>query len=95
MFTTNIWPLLGAFKRHEGIQNQSDFNSGLLTSFNVKYNGAFGRFMCGFLLVSNSNHMSNSHRLLVTVARNFFSYLLSLGQNFGASTSPLSLGELS
>ncbi len=42
-----------------------------------------------FILVSNSNYMPNSHRLGGIATRKFFSYLLSLGPNFGPPRPPL------
>ncbi len=48
----------------------------------VKSNGAVGLPIYDFLLVSNSNYMSNSHRLGVIATLKKFSYLLSLGPNF-------------
>ncbi len=60
------------------LQNMYDLEFDL----KVKSNGAVGLPIYDFLLVSNSNYMSNSHRLGVIVTRKFFSYLLSLGPNF-------------
>ncbi len=45
-----------------------------------------------FLLVSNSNYMSKSLRLGVIATQKLFSYLISLGQNFGHPTRTLNPG---
>ncbi len=53
----------------------SDLEFELSRSLKVKSNGAIPLAIYDFLLVSNSNYMSNSHRLGVT--RQKFSYLLN------------------
>ncbi len=53
----------------------------------VKSKGAVGLPIYDFLLVSNN--MSISHRLAVIAAQKFFSYLLSLGGDFGSPTPTL------
>ena len=72
-----------------------DLEFDLSRSLEVKFNAAVGLPIYDSLLVSNSNYMSNSHRLGVTAIRNFFfifSYLLSLGPNFDPSTPSLTPG---
>ncbi len=59
-----------------------DLEFDLPRSLKVKSNGAVGLPIYDFLLVSNSNYMSNSHRLGVIATRKIFSNLLSLGPNF-------------
>ena len=59
-----------------------DLEFDLSKSLKVKSNGAVRLPIYDFLLVSNSNYMSNSHRLGVIVTQKMFSYLLSLGPNF-------------
>ncbi len=55
-----------------------------LSPFHV--DAAIGLPIYNFLLVSNSNYMSNSHRLGVIATGKMFSYLLSLGPNFDPPT---------
>ena len=50
-------------------------------SLKVKSNGAIRLPIYDFLLVSNSNYMTNSHHLGVIATRKKVSYLLSLGPN--------------
>ncbi len=57
-------------------------------SIKVKCNGAFELPIYDFLLVSNSNYMSNLHRSGVIATRKFFSCLLSLGPNFDPNPHP-------
>ena len=66
----------------------NDLEFDLSESLKVKSNGAVGLPIYDFLLVSNSNHMSISHRLGVIATWKFFSYLLSLGQNFAPPPYP-------
>ena len=75
------------------LQNMGDLDFNLSRSPKVKSNGAVGFPIYDFLLVSNSNQMSISHRLGVIAPRQFFSYLLSLGPNFGPPTPTLTPGR--
>ncbi len=61
-----------------------DLEFDLSRSLKVKSNGPVRLPIYDFLLpvVSNSNYMSNYHRLGVIATRKFLSYLLSLGPNF-------------
>ena len=54
----------------------------LSRSLKVKSSGVVGLPIYDFRLVSNSNYMSDAHRLGVTATQKFFSCLLSLGPNF-------------
>ncbi len=67
----------------------SDLESNLSRSLKVECNGAFGLPIYDFLLVSNSNYMSNSHCLAVIATQKVFSYFLSLGPNFDPPTPTL------
>ncbi len=64
----------------------SDLDFGLSMSHKVKSNGTVGLHIYDFLLVSNSDHMSNCYRLVFIAMQIFFSYLLLLGLNFEAPT---------
>ncbi len=75
------------------LQNRGDLEFDLSRSLKVKSNGAVGLSTYDSLLVSNSNYMSNSHRLGVIATQNF-SYLLSLGPNFDPPGPPLPQGDL-
>ena len=68
------------------LQNVGDLEPFKVTQ--VKSNGAVKLPLYDFLLVSNSNYMSNAHRLVVTATRKIFSYLLSLGPNFDPAPRP-------
>ncbi len=57
-------------------------------SLKVKSNDAVGISIYGFLLMSNNNHMSISHRLADICTWKFSPYLLSLGQKLGTPTQP-------
>ena len=85
---SKIWPkcLLLPDTR---LQNQSDLEFDLSRSLKVKFNGAVGVSIYDFLLVSNSNYMSTSHRLTLIGTSTFFFYLLSLDPNFGPTTPTL------
>ncbi len=73
------------------LQNLGDLEFDLSRSIKVKSKGAVRLSIYDFLLVSNSNYMSNSHRLGV---RKIFSYLLSLGPNFAPPRPTLTPGRL-
>ena len=60
----------------------SDLEFDRSRSLKVKSNGAGVHPIYDFLLLSNSNYMSNSHRLGGIATRKKFSYLLPLGPNF-------------
>ena len=77
-----------ALLRDIKLQNLGDLEFDLSRSLKVKSNGAVGLPIYEFLLVSNSNYMSNSHRLGVIGTRKFSSYLLSLGPNFDLHPQP-------
>ncbi len=60
----------------------SDLEFDLSRSLKVKSNGAGRLPKYDFLLVSNSDYMSNSNRLGVIATLKKFYYLLPLGPNF-------------
>ena len=64
MVISNIWSNM-ALLQDISHQNMSDLEFDLLRSLKVKSNGAGGHHIPGYdsLLVSNSNYMSDSHRL--------------------------------
>ncbi len=70
-----------------------DLEFDLSRSLKVKSNGAIRLPIYDFPLVSNSNYMSNSHRLEVIATRKIFSYLLSLGPNFASIRPTLTPGR--
>ncbi len=55
------------------LQNLGDLEFDLSRSLKFKSNGAACLPIFDFLLVSNSNYMSNSHHLAVIAARKIFS----------------------
>ncbi len=81
MFNSNIVPNKAPLP-YISIQNSmSDLEFDISRSLEVKSNDRVGLPINHFLLVSNSNHMSNSHPLGV-IAIQFFPVSLSLGSNF-------------
>ncbi len=90
MFNSNIGPNWAPLRDISlvSLQNPSDLDFDLSRSLKVKSNGSVGLPIYDFLLVSNSNYMSNSHPLGVIAARKKFSYLLSLGPKFGPPPGP-------
>ncbi len=76
MFNSNIGPNTAPL-RDIRLQNLGDLEFDRSRSLTVKSNGAFELPIYDFLLVSNSNYMSNSHRLGVIVTQKKF-LLLSL-----------------
>ena len=86
MFNSNIGPNMAPL-RPIRLQNLGDFEFDISMSLKVKFNGAVELFIYDFLLVSNSNYLSNSHRLGVIAIRKCFSYLL-LGPKFDTYTRP-------
>ncbi len=75
MFNSNIGPNLAPL-RDISLQNLGDLDFDLSRSLKVRSNGAVGLPIYDFLLMSNSNYVSNWHRLGVRATQNFF--LLSL-----------------
>ncbi len=98
-WTPRIWFPVNVFIVTQGltrllckIYKASKYGWPWILPFKVKSNGAVG-LTYDFLLVSNSNYMSNSYRLGVIATRTFFSYLLSLVPNFGPPTPTLTPGR--
>ena len=92
MFNSNIGPNW-ALMRDIRLRNFGDLDFDLSRSLKVKSNGAPRLPIYDFLSVSNSNYMPNSHCLGVIATRKNFSYLLSLGPNFGPPKPTLTLKQ--
>ena len=75
MFNSNIGPNMAPL-RDISLQNMSDLEFNLSRSLKVKCNGAVRLSIFDFLLLSNSNYMSNSHRLAVTLEKIFLSLII-------------------
>ena len=75
------------------LRNLGGLEFDLSRSLKVKYEGVIGLPIHDFLLVSNSNYVSNSHRLGVIATRRIFSYPSSLEPNFDPPHPPLARGD--
>ncbi len=80
VFNSNTWAKSSPLQ-YIRLCNMSDPEFDLSRSLKVKYNRVVGLPTYDFLLESNNNHRSSSHRLGV-IATGKISYLLSLGQKF-------------
>ncbi len=85
VFKSNIWPNSTSLQ-DTSPQNLSDVQLDISTFQGHSRSNLIVQL--DFLLVSNSNHMAISHCLAVIDIRNFFSHLLSLGQNLDCHTHP-------
>ncbi len=66
------------------LRNLSDVELDLSRSLKVKCDDVLGLAIHGFLL-TYSNHLSNSHHLVLIATQNVFFYLLPLGPNYEKS----------